>query len=84
MAKSGNQVHFRAIAALTVLLFGGWSGALLAGSWERELVYGLSGQENSRLVGARLSNSGLNLGIWIFVASLIEEFCYCLRSGDLL
>jgi branched-chain amino acid transport system permease protein len=71
--KSGNILG--AIAALTVLLFGGWSGAFIG--WLLGAGAGLMACQGKRIpapkVGARLgSNSGLNLGVWIFVASLIE------------
>ena len=71
--KSGNILG--AIAALTVLLFGGWSGAFMG--WLLGAGAGLMACQGKRIpapkVGARLgSNAALNLGIWILVASLIE------------
>lgn len=63
------------IAALTVLLFGGWSGAVIA--WLLGTAIGLrSGQEQfirnpqkGALIGA---TAGLSLGLWVAVASLVQ------------
>lgn len=71
--RSGNILG--AIAALTVLLFGGWSGAFIG--WLLGAGAGLMACQGRRIpapkVGARLGgNAGLALGVWIFVASLIQ------------
>ena len=71
--KSGNILG--AIAALTVLLFGGWSGAFIG--WLLGAGAGLMACQGKRIaapkVGVRLgSNAGLALGIWILVASLVQ------------
>lgn len=64
-----------AIAAITVLLFGGWSGAVIA--WLLGTAVGYV-SVNDRLipnpkVGAQVgARAGLMLGIWVAVASLIE------------
>ncbi len=73
VTKSSNILG--AIAALTVLLFGGWSGAFIG--WLMGAGAGLMACQGKKIpspkVGIRLgSNAGLNLGIWILVASLIE------------
>ena len=73
VTKSSNILG--AIAALTVLLFGGWSGAFIG--WLLGAGAGLMACQGKKIpspkVGIRLgSNAGLNLGIWILVASLIE------------
>jgi len=78
MAKqtmSGNILG--GIAALTVLLFGGWSSAFIG--WLLGAGTGLIATQGKKIpapkVGARLgSKAGLVLGIWILVASLIEGF----------
>jgi len=46
IAKRGNQVgqYFRSDRSFNVLLFGGWSGALWAGSWSGGWFDGLSGK----------------------------------------
>ena len=71
--KSGNILG--AIAALTVLLFGGWSGAFIG--WLLGAGAGLMACQGKRIpapkVGARLgSNAGLALGVWLLVASLVQ------------
>ena len=86
MAKattSGNILG--AIAALTVLLFGGWSGAFIG--WLLGVGAGLMAAQGKRTlapkVGIRLgSNAGLALGIWIFVASLIQGFLLLPATGQ--
>ncbi|MBW4622529.1 MAG: hypothetical protein KME17_24625 [Cyanosarcina radialis HA8281-LM2] len=64
-----------AIAALTVLIFGGWSGAVIG--WLLGTGLGLVRTTGKRVyspgVGAKLgAQAGLALGIWLFVASLVE------------
>lgn len=71
--KSGNILG--AIAALTVLLFGGWSGAFIG--WLLGAGAGLMACQGKRIaapkVGARLgSKAGLALGVWLLVASLVQ------------
>ena len=80
--KSGNILG--AIAALTVLLFGGWSGAFIG--WLLGAGAGLMVCPGKNIpspkVGARLgSHAGLNLGIWILVASLIQGILLLKASG---
>lgn len=81
-SKSGNILG--AIAALTVLLFGGWSGAFIG--WLLGAGAGLMACQGKRIpvpkVGARLGfNAGLALGIWILVASLIEGILLLPATG---
>jgi len=81
--KSGNILG--AIAALTVLLFGGWSGAFIG--WLLGTGAGLMASQGRRIpapkVGSRLgSNAGLALGVWILVASLIEGFLLLPAMGQ--
>jgi branched-chain amino acid transport system permease protein len=80
--KSGNILG--AIAALTVLLFGGWSGAFIG--WLLGAAAGLmacQGRIPSPKVGARKgSNAGVALGAWILVASLIEGFLLLPATGQ--
>lgn len=73
VSKSGHILG--AIAALTVLLFGGWSGAVIG--WLLGTAAGLlvcqSKKISSPKIGVRLgSQAGLYLGIWILVASVIQ------------
>lgn len=80
--KSGNILG--AIAALTVLLFGGWSGAFIG--WLLGAGAGLMACQGKRIpapkVGARRgSNAGLALGVWILVASLIEGILLLPATG---
>lgn len=63
------------IAAITVLLFGGWSGTVIG--WILGTVVGfirVSGEKTySPQAGARSGlQSGLGLGIWLAIASLVE------------
>lgn len=71
--KSGNILG--AIAAFTVLLFGGWSGVVIG--WLLGAAAGLMACQGKRIsnptIGMRLgSSAGLALGIWILVASAIQ------------
>ncbi len=71
--KSGNILG--AIAAFTVLLFGGWSGVVIG--WFLGAAAGLMACQGKKVftpkVGMRLgSNAGLALGVWILVASAIQ------------
>lgn len=64
-----------AIASLTVLIFGGWSGTVIG--WLLGTAAGFSVGQGKRIVtptvGARLgASSGLVLGVWLLVASVIE------------
>ncbi len=80
--KSGNILG--ALAAFTILLFGGWSSALVG------LLLGVGGGisacQGKRIhtpkVGVRLgTKAGVTLGIWILVASLIEGLIIRPASG---
>jgi branched-chain amino acid transport system permease protein len=75
--KSGGVLG--AIAAFIVLIFGGWSGSIMA--WLLGSAVGFTQAQGSKnqkhpqtpLGGARLgAQAGLMLGIWLFVASLVE------------
>jgi len=64
-----------AIAALTVLIFGGWSGTVIG--WLLGTAAGFRVGQGRKIltpqVGARLgATTGLALGVWLFVASVIE------------
>ncbi len=64
-----------AIAALTVLLFGGWSGTVIG--WLLGLAAGFLACQGKPMltpqVGARLgASTGLALGVWLLVASVIQ------------
>ena len=64
-----------AIAFLTVLLFGGWSGAVIG--WLLGTAAGFMRSQGKRILtpanGARLgSMAGLEVGIWLLVASVIQ------------
>ncbi|HEY9847574.1 MAG TPA: hypothetical protein V6D03_15430, partial [Candidatus Caenarcaniphilales bacterium] len=81
--KSGNILG--AIASLTVLLFGGWSGALIG--WLLGAAAGLMACQGKKIpalkVGTRLgSNAGLTLGIWILIASLIQGLVLLPATGQ--
>ncbi len=83
VTKSGNILG--AIAALTVLLFGGWSGAFIG--WLLGAGAGLMAAQGRRIaapkVGSRLGSiAGLALGVWILVASLIEGFLLLPATGQ--
>lgn len=80
--KSGNILG--AIAALTVLLFGGWSSAFIG--WLLGAGAGLMACQGRRVstprVGARLGiKAGLPLGAWILIASLLEGFLLLPATG---
>ncbi len=80
--KSGNILGI--LAAITVLLFGGWSGALVG--WLVGVGAGVMACQGKRVpvpkVGARLgTRAGLVLGVWILVASLIEGLILRSASG---
>ncbi len=81
--KSGNILA--AIAALTVLLFGGWSGAVIG--WLLGAAAGLMACQGKKIpspkTGIRLgSNAGLALGIWILIASLIQGLVLFPATGQ--
>jgi branched-chain amino acid transport system permease protein len=64
-----------AIATLTVILFSGWSGAVIG--WLLGSVAGFMRCQGKRIpspqVGARIGvNAGLAIGVWLLVASVIE------------
>jgi branched-chain amino acid transport system permease protein len=64
-----------AIASLTVLLFGGWSGTVIG--WLMGTAAGLiAGQEQkvySPKMGATIGSlAGLGLGVWLLAASVVE------------
>lgn len=63
------------IAALTVLLFGGWSGAVIG--WLLGAAAGFRRCQNQMVpipkIGAQLgTKAGLELGIWLLIASVIQ------------
>jgi len=73
-----------AIAALTVLLFGGWSGAVIG--WLLGAAAGLMACQGKKIaspkMGIRLgSNAGLALGVWILIASIIQGLVLLPASG---
>ncbi len=73
-----------AIAALTVFLFGGWSGTVIG--WLLGTAVGFTACQGKRIltpqVGARIgANAGLIVGVWLLVASLIEGFVIRQLSG---
>jgi branched-chain amino acid transport system permease protein len=73
-----------AIAALTVFLFGGWSGTVIG--WLLGTAVGFTACQGKRIltpqVGARIgANAGLIVGVWLLVASLIEGFVIRRLSG---
>jgi branched-chain amino acid transport system permease protein len=64
-----------AIAALTVLIFGGWSGAVIG--WLLGTAAGFISCIGKKIVapqvGARLgATSGLAIGVWLLIASVIQ------------
>jgi branched-chain amino acid transport system permease protein len=80
--KSGGILGI--VAALTVLLFGGWSGCVMgwlignaAGFTEGEASGGRNWR-NSAVIGAK---SGLIIGIWTLIASLAEGLIVRSLSG---
>ncbi|MBV9387519.1 MAG: branched-chain amino acid ABC transporter permease, partial [Chroococcidiopsidaceae cyanobacterium CP_BM_ER_R8_30] len=81
--KSGNILG--TVAALTVLLFGGWSGAFIG--WLLGAGAGLMAAQGKRTVAPKLGirlgiSAGLTLGIWIFVASLVQGFLLLPATGE--
>lgn len=63
------------VAALTVLIFGGWSGTVIG--WLLGTAAGFMSCQGKKIlnpiVGARLgASTGLALGVWLFVASAIQ------------
>ncbi|HAJ59413.1 MAG TPA: branched-chain amino acid ABC transporter permease [Cyanobacteria bacterium UBA8543] len=63
------------IAALTVLIFGGWSGTVIG--WLLGTAAGFMRCQGKRMlnptVGARIgASSGLALGVWLLIASVIQ------------
>lgn len=82
-SRSGNILG--AIAAFTVLLFGGWSGAFIG--WLLGTGAGLVASSGRRVhssqIGARRgATAGLWLGIWILVASLFKGFVLLRAIGQ--
>ncbi|HEY9739386.1 MAG TPA: branched-chain amino acid ABC transporter permease [Coleofasciculaceae cyanobacterium] len=74
-----------AIATLTIILFGGWSGTVIG--WLLGTGAGFMACQGKRIpspkVGARIgANAGLILGIWLFVASLLEGLVIRPLSGQ--
>lgn len=74
-----------AIASLTVILFGGWSGTVIG--WLLGTALGFVACQGKRIptpqIGARIgANAGLILGIWLFVASILEGFVVRPLSGQ--
>lgn len=72
------------IAALTVLLFGGWSGAVMG--WLLGTAAGYTSSRDQLIpnpqVGAQVGGqAGLLLGIWLAIASLIEGLLLRPLSG---
>lgn len=63
------------VAALTVLIFGGWSGTVIG--WLLGTAAGFMSCQGKKIlnpiVGARIgASTGLALGVWLFVASAIQ------------
>ncbi len=74
-----------AIASVTVILFGGWSGTVIG--WLLGTGAGLVACQGKRIptpkIGAIIgASAGLILGIWLFVASILEGFAIRLLSGQ--
>ncbi|MDF0554247.1 branched-chain amino acid ABC transporter permease [Kamptonema sp. UHCC 0994] len=74
-----------AIAALTVLIFGGWSGSVIG--WLLGAGAGFIRCRNEKIyspkIGARLGiEAGLALGIWLAIASVIEGVILRPSSGQ--
>lgn len=74
-----------AIAALTVLIFGGWSGTVIG--WLLGTAAGLMSCQGKKIltpkVGARLgASSGFALGVWLLVASVIQGLLLAPSSGQ--
>jgi len=74
-----------AIATLTIILFGGWSGTVIG--WLLGTGAGFMACQGKRIpspkVGARIgANAGLILGIWLLVASLLEGLVIRPLSGQ--
>ncbi len=86
MAKATNTGNILGVlAALTVLLFGGWSAAFIG--WLLGAGAGLMACQSKKIpaprVGARLgSQAGLALGVWILVASLIQGLLLLPAAGQ--
>jgi branched-chain amino acid transport system permease protein len=73
-----------AVAALTILLFGGWSGAVIG--WLLGTAVGFMSVHDQLIpnpkIGARIGGSaGLGLGVWILVASIFEGLMLRPLSG---
>jgi branched-chain amino acid transport system permease protein len=73
-----------AVAALTVLLFSGWSGAVMG--WLLGTAAGYMATHDKQIAnpatGAQIGfKAGLRLGIWLLVASLVEAFILRPLSG---
>ncbi len=80
--KSGGILGI--VAAVTVLAFGGWSGAIM--SWLLGTAVGLTQTQDKTIndpkQGAVIGvKAGLILGIWVLVASLIEGLVLRSLSG---
>jgi branched-chain amino acid transport system permease protein len=80
-----SSIALGAIAALTVLIFGGWSGSVIG--WLLGTAVGLTSNDGKRtanpLHGARLAViPALGVGIWLLIASLLQGLWLLPASGQ--
>jgi branched-chain amino acid transport system permease protein len=80
-----SSITLGAIAALTVLIFGGWSGSVIG--WLLGTAVGLTGSEDQRITspieGAKLAVlPALAVGIWLLIASLVQGLWLLPASGQ--
>jgi branched-chain amino acid transport system permease protein len=80
-----SSITLGAIAALTVLIFGGWSGAVIG--WLIGTAVGLTSGGGKRitspLMGAKSAIlPGLGVGIWLLIASLVQGLWLLPASGQ--
>ncbi|PSB00811.1 branched-chain amino acid ABC transporter permease [Merismopedia glauca] len=80
-----STITLGAIASLTILIFGGWSGAVIG--WLLGTAIGLTSGEGKRvanpLQGAKLAVlPGFGVGIWLLIASLVQGLWLLPASGQ--